>query len=133
MVTSILDWPEGRATQPLSELDWRVVDTARADGPRSLNPDGLVSRLIRAVFGISGPRALANEKLEALRRFSVRAWYWDFIRAKDVRTFFDAGYSRTNVLEILSRIGMTRGFTPSIQDEFERISPRKRSVACRCG
>jgi hypothetical protein len=133
MVTSILDWREGRSVNPLSQLDWKVVDTARADGPRSLNPDGFFAWLIRTVFGISVPRSLANERLEALRRFAVRAWYWDFIRSKDIRAFFEAGYSRTNVLEILSRIGMTRGFTPSLEDGFERRRSRNHWSVCRCG
>ena len=133
MVTSLLDWREGRPTAPLSELDWKVVEAAQADGPRSLNPDGFLARFIRNVVGIPVARGLANDKLEALRRFSVRAWYWDFIRAKDVQNFFDAGFSRTNVLEILSRIAMKRGFTPSIEDGLQRFRSRKHSTACRCG
>jgi hypothetical protein len=133
MVTSLFDWREGRDIRPLSELDWKVVDSARNDGPRSLNPNGMIASLLWIVFGIATPLGLANDKLEALRRFSVRAWYWDFIRSKDVRNLFEAGYSRTNVLEILSRVGIARGFTPSVRDEFERIAPHKQSSICRCG
>lgn len=124
---------------PLGDLDWTIVDLARADGPRSLNPDGLPARFAR-FFGIQVTEGLANDKLEALRRFGVRAWYWDLIRTRDLRAFLDAGYSRRDVLEILSRIGMARGFVPTIQEEsildpsrFRSGGPRGGAPHCRCG
>lgn len=128
----------------LSELDWRVVDMARADGPRSLNPDGFLARVSRDLIGLPVARSLANPGLEALRRFAVRAWYWDLIRTADVRAFLDAGYSREHVLEILARVAAERGFTPSIQDEqiehrstarfATRPKPMRRAtIARRCG
>jgi hypothetical protein len=128
----------------LSELDWRVVDMARADGPRSLNPDGFLARVARDLIGLPVPRRLTNPELEALRRFAVRAWHWDLIRASDVRAFLDAGYAREHVLEILARVAAERGFTPSIQDEetehrsvarfATRPKPMRRAaIARRCG
>lgn len=99
----------------LSYLQWKVVEMAREDGPRSFNPDGFFAGIARFI-GIPVPNGLASEGLEALRRFSVRAWYWDLIRTKDLRAFLEAGYSRRHVLEILSRISMTRGFMPTIED-----------------
>ena len=56
----------------LTDLDWRVVEIARTDGARSLNPDGHFARFLRDFFGLPVPRALSNERAEALRRFSVR-------------------------------------------------------------
>lgn len=116
MVISLQKWRPARHTfQSLNELDWKVVEMARADGPRSLNPDGLVSRFIR-FLGVPVTRRLTNEGLEALRRFSVRAWYWDLIRSRDVTALLGAGYSKAHVLQILAHVAEFRGFTPSIQE-----------------
>ena len=82
--------------QPLGKMDWRTVEMARQDGPRSLNPDGIVSRIARNLFGIPIPRRLASDQLEALRRFSVRAWFWDYVPASEVQDFLDAGYAVAN-------------------------------------
>ena len=100
----------------LSYLDWKVVEMARDDGPRSFNPEGFAARLARLV-GLRVPLALANDRLETLRRFSVRAWYWDLIRAADLRAVLGAGYSRAHVLEILAHIAAFRGFAPTVQEE----------------
>jgi hypothetical protein len=134
MVTSIQDWLETRnARRPFTELEWKVIEMARANGAWSLNPDGLFALLARYLFGLPDVRSLADKKLEALRRFAVRAWYWDHIRAKDVRAFRAAGYSRSHVLEILSHVGMARGFTPAIEDDGARLSARTRSTHRQCG
>jgi hypothetical protein len=101
----------------LSELEWSVVEIARDNGPRSLNPDGFWVRLSRDVFGLPIARTLANERLEALRRFCVRAWYWDLIRTRDLQILMDAGYSSAAVFQILAHVAGYRGFTPSIQEQ----------------
>ena len=101
----------------LTELDWKVIDMARADGPRSINPDGRFTRFMRDFFGLPIARQLANKKLEALRRFSVRAWYWDLIRSSDVRALVEAGYSSVDVFQILAHVAGYRGFTPTLQEE----------------
>lgn len=100
----------------LTDLDWQVVEIARADGPRSLNPDGWFNKFLQDFFGFPVARKLANERLEALRRFSVRAWYWDLIRSKEVRMLVEAGYSSIDVFHILTHVAGRRGFTPSIQE-----------------
>ena len=115
-----------------SYLDWKVVEMARQDGARSANPDGIVASILRTL-GFPVASCLANEKLEALRRFSVRAWHWDLIRNKDIRNFLAAGYTRNHVLEILSRVSMARGFMPTIEDDSEHTRSRVRSSNCRCG
>ena len=100
----------------LNDVDWQVIDMARADGPRSINPDGAFTRFLRDFFGLPIARQLANERLEALRRFSVRAWYWDLIRSRDVRTLMEAGYRSADVFQILAHVAGYRGFTPSIEE-----------------
>jgi hypothetical protein len=101
----------------LTELDWRVVEIARADGPRSIKPDGRFTRFLRDFFGLPIAHRLVNERLEMLRRFSVRAWYWDLIRSSDVRALISAGYSSRDLFQILSHVAGYRGFTPTIQEE----------------
>jgi hypothetical protein len=101
----------------LSALDWRVVEIARSDGPRSINPDGRFTRFCRNFFGLPIARKLANDRLEALRRFCVRAWYGDLIRASDIQTLVEAGYSTPDAFQILTHVARSRGFTPSIQEE----------------
>ena len=101
----------------LSALEWRVVEIAREDGPRSLKPDGWLARLSREFFGLPIARRLANRKLEALRRFCIRAWYWDLIRIRDLRQLIDAGYSSSAVFQVLAHVADYRGFTPSIQEQ----------------
>jgi len=116
MVVSLDERRAQRSTAaPLAPLERSVVEAGRTDGALSLNPDGLRASLARCLLGIPVPHGLANEKLEALRRFSVRAWHWDVIRDKDLRAFMAAGYNRVHVLEILSYVGLARGFTPSIE------------------
>jgi hypothetical protein len=133
VVISIQEWRDGHSpSKPLSQTGWEVVEMARADGSLSVNPNGLVAG-VASLFGVPVTGGLADRKLEALRRFSVRAWFWDVIRARDVRAFIAAGYSRTNMLEILSHVGMARGFTPTIEDDFDRPAPRRRSSARSCG
>lgn len=101
----------------LSPLDWKVIEMARQDGPRSINPDGPFTRFMRHFFGLPITHKLANESLEALRRFCVRAWYWDFVRISDVRALAKAGYSSADLLQILAHVAGYRGFTPSIQEQ----------------
>jgi len=101
----------------LTELEWRVVEMALNDGPRSMNPDGRLARFVRFFFGISTARNLANEKLEALRRFCVRAWHWSLIRSEDLGKLMDAGYPSSAVFQIVAHIASSRGFAPSIQEQ----------------
>jgi hypothetical protein len=101
----------------LTDLDWRVVEIARMDGPRSMNPDGRFTRFCRNFFGLPIARKLANERLEALRRFCVRAWYWDLVRSTDVHELVAAGYSMPDAFQIVTHVAGYRGFTPAIQEQ----------------
>ena len=115
MVISMQNWRQKRTPrQPLSDIDWRVIDMARGDGPRTFNPDGWGANILR-VIGFSVAHGLANDSLEALRRFSVRAWYWDMIRHSDVRLLSDAGYSSAHVRQILAHVASMRGFAPALE------------------
>jgi hypothetical protein len=100
----------------LNAVEWRVVAIARKDGPRSINPEGFWARLSRDLFGLPTARLLADDGLEALRRFCVRAWHWDLIRASDLKALTDAGYSKVDAVEILTHVARYRGFVPSIRE-----------------
>ena len=100
----------------LTDLEWKVVEIARTDGPRSINPDGPIARFLKIFFGLPVARPLANKRVEALRRFCVRAWHWNLIRTNDVRPLIDAGYSTADVSRILAHVAGYRGFTPPIQE-----------------
>lgn len=100
----------------LTNLDWKVIEMARDDGPRSINPDGRFKWFLRDFFGLPITRKLASEKLEALRRFCVRAWYWDLIRTRDLRALMEAGYTSVDAFQILAHVAGYRGFTPSIEE-----------------
>ena len=100
----------------LSQRDWQIVEMARSDGPRSLNPDGFLARLAENLFALPFPQRLANDELEALRRFSVRAWYRDAVRASDVQAFLDAGFTTANAERILAYIAHHRGFAPPFRE-----------------
>jgi hypothetical protein len=118
MVISIRDWRRSREpASPLSDTDWRVIDMARSDGPRSFNPDGWWANILR-VIGISVANGLANESLETLRRFSIRAWYWDLIRKGDARELIDAGYSTAHIRQIIGYVASLRGFAPTLEEEL---------------
>jgi hypothetical protein len=101
----------------LTDLDWKVIEMARDDGPRSINPDRAFTRFLQNFFGLPITRKLANESLETLRRFCVRAWYWDLIRTQDMRSLMEAGYSSADAFRILAHVARHRGFTPSIQEQ----------------
>lgn len=101
----------------LTKLDWQVVQMAKVDGPRSINPDGRFTRFLRDFFGLPMTRKLANEKLEALRRFCIRAWFWELIRSRDVRALMETGYTSADVFQILAHVAGHRGFIPKIEHE----------------
>lgn len=100
----------------LSDFDWKVVKVARRDGPRSLDPDSFLSRFARIFFGLPVPAPLANERLEALRRFCVRAWHWDLVRSNDLRALIGAGYSTADARRILAYVANRRGFAPALRE-----------------
>jgi hypothetical protein len=50
-----------------------VIAVARIDGPGSVRPRTVLTRLAGALFGMNPPNPLADPRLEALRRFAVLA------------------------------------------------------------
>ena len=93
----------------LGRDEWSVVEFARNDGLWSLNPDGFVQKLIRTLFGVRPPQPLANERLEALRRFAVIAWHKGTVGAAGhARDLIAAGFSSTAVRQVLDYVARRR-------------------------
>jgi hypothetical protein len=94
--------------------EWWVVEFARKDGLWSLSPNGLLQRLSRFLFGVRPPPPLANERLEALRRFAVVAWRRGKVGAAQFRDFLAAGFSSGDARQVLDHIsGRRRRRTPA--------------------
>lgn len=66
--------PKPRAA-PLSTLEQTVVALAAFDHRRTVEPAGRFCRFLYDVFGGSPSTKLANDRLEALRRFAVLYHY----------------------------------------------------------
>lgn len=99
----------------LNGTEWAVIDGARNDGPRSANPNGLVARALRLLFGVNVPRPLTNERLEALRRFAVKAWYRAELKARDMRALFDAGFDSNDAWRVLAHVAARRGVMAEVE------------------
>ncbi len=87
----------------LTTAEWQAVTVALRDVERFTcvaptgKTEGRLSRLFRAVTGIEKPTALADPRLDAIRRF-VCASRRNMARAKDVAAELIAlGYSRDQV------------------------------------
>ena len=104
----------------LTDLHWTVVAIARTDRPRSAEPEGRLTRFLRQAFGPRAVPRLASERLEALRCFCVRAWHRDVIRGQDMRVLIEAGYARSDAIEILMHIASCRGFVPALEEQAIR-------------
>ena len=97
------------------EIADSVIDMARAEGPRSANPDAFLNRLLSKLFGIATPRPFANERLERLRRFALSAWFCAEIRTRDLRALFKAGFSSNDAARIIAYVGLHRGSVPEVE------------------
>ena len=99
----------------LGRTEWSVIDMARAEGPRSANPNSFFNRLTSKLFGIAIARPLANERLETLRRFALAAWFRAEIRTRDMRNLFAAGFSSNDAARIIAYVGLHRGSVPEVE------------------
>jgi hypothetical protein len=104
-----------KADDALGRTEWSVIDMARAEGPRSANPNGFINRLLSKLFGIAIARPLANERLESLRRFALAAWFRSEIRLRDMRSLFAAGFSSNDAARIIAYVGLHRGTVPEVE------------------
>jgi hypothetical protein len=94
-------------TQPLSDLERRVVVLAREDKLATLRPVRTRSWLARLLLGPASPSpVLANERLEALRRLAVQTWHHGYtLPASAVGEARQAGFSDAQIGAVIDLIG----------------------------
>lgn len=94
----------------LTALERRVVELARQDRLATLRPVRRQSWLGRLVFGpqLTSP-ALANPRLEALRRLAVMAWRHGYqLPASALREAQNAGYSEAQAGAVVDLVAELR-------------------------
>lgn len=93
----------------LSALEWSIVAMAERDGLSSIRKVGRYTRALRNFFGFKQPNALANERLEALRRTAIFAWHhgWN-VPKSELAAFFGAGFTSDQFELIQNSLGQTR-------------------------
>ncbi len=92
----------------LGRDEWSVVELARRDSLWSLNPDGLLQRLVRIAFGLTFGQPLANDRLEALRRFAVVAWNRTQVGADWLCQLLAAGFTLADARVVLDYVAQRR-------------------------
>jgi hypothetical protein len=98
---------EAKATQPvLSDLERKVVLLSRIDRKPLGRVGGFVQSLAARTFGIVAARPLADDRLEALRRFAVVLRYGDGIAPEEeTARFTAAGYDPALAVPIYALCG----------------------------
>jgi hypothetical protein len=76
-----------------SDLEWSVIRLARLDALWTLRTPTRLGRFLRRLIGRNPNPALANPRLETLRRMSVLSWHFGFaVPGDDVAEFLRAGF-----------------------------------------
>lgn len=103
--------PEGE----LTGTEWEIIEMASWDGPRSLHPKGWLSRVETILFG-DAALPLASARLEALRRFAVKAWFWKDLRDSDIAAVLDAGFLEQDIRLVTDHLANRRNSVPYVKD-----------------
>jgi hypothetical protein len=99
---------ESEPASRLGRQEWSIVEFARNESLWTLNPNGLLQRIGRTLFGIRQPMPLANPNLEALRRFALVAWHRGSVGAAQLREFVSAGFSCADASLVLQHVTRRR-------------------------
>jgi hypothetical protein len=85
----------GPAAEPdFSPLEWSIIRLSRGDRLWTIRSPGPLRRVTNWLIGRSTNPALANERLEALRRIAVLSWHYGFaVAGEDVADFLSAGFT----------------------------------------
>jgi hypothetical protein len=95
--------PVATATD-FTPLEWSVIRLARVDRLWTIRRAGPLRRLWNALAGRGNP-ALANERLEALRRIAVLSWHYGFtVPGADVAEFLAAGFTTDQYERLVNSI-----------------------------
>ncbi|GAA0674750.1 hypothetical protein FHT00_000758 [Sphingomonas insulae] len=86
--------PVAASTARLSALEWSVVALAAKDPLSSLRTPGRMAIAMGALFGDRRRSALADPRLEALRRIAVLGRHQGYtVAPTEIRAFVAAGFS----------------------------------------
>ncbi len=92
-----------------SGLEWTVVALARRDRLSSLGEPGRLAKALAGLFGLWRDSALADERLEALRRMAVLAWHKGYaVPISELRAFKAAGFTAEHYELLQASIGRGR-------------------------
>jgi hypothetical protein len=107
-----------RAQQPepvkdgLSALEWSVVALARNDRISSLGEPSRIATAMGRLFGTRSNPALADPRLEALRRLAVLAWHRGYVLPRsELKRFLAAGFTTDQFETLLRSISSARTAT----------------------
>jgi hypothetical protein len=99
--------PARPASPPLlgfTMLEDRVIALARTDGIGSIEEPGLIERLVAVLFGLRlNSRALADERLEALRQAVVTARHRHHLPDAQATRLQSHGFTLRQIREIEAR------------------------------
>lgn len=85
-------------------LEWSVIRLARVDRLWTIRKLGTLRRVWNTLLGRGNP-ALANERLEALRRMAVLSWHYGFtVPGDDVAGFLSAGFTTGQYEQLVASI-----------------------------
>ena len=85
-------------------LEWSVIRLARVDRLWTIRKAGPFRRMWNMLAGRNNP-ALANERLEALRRIAVLSWHYGFtVPGNDVADFIAAGFTTDQYEKLVNSI-----------------------------
>lgn len=107
---SIPDLPDGaiRGEDTLSELELRVIGISLQDCPVENKEPSRFVRLKRWIFGDFPPNRLANERLEALRRYCIQVRIFGGVFSTEERS-----------------LALAHGFSDSLLDEAASLVATK--------
>ena len=96
----------------LSALEWSVVALARRDRISSLGEPSRIATAMGRLFGTRNNPALADPRLEALRRLAVLAWHRGYVLPKsELKRFLAAGFTTDQFETLLRSISSARTAT----------------------
>ena len=103
---------EQPAADGLSALEWSVVALARRDRISSLGQPSRIATAMGRLFGTRSNPALADPRLEALRRLAVLAWHRGYVLPKsELKRFLAAGFTTDQFETLLRSISSARTAT----------------------
>lgn len=92
-----------------SPLEWSVVAMSERDLTSSLARPGRIAVALGGIFGHRHNPALADTRLEALRRVAVMNWRkGQAVPASEVQGFLDAGFSADQYATLAASIAASR-------------------------